>query len=238
MCSICVTANYTFLNEKLAKHYGIPNVTGSHFRKVMLPPGSPRAGLLGQGSILAPTSYATRTSVVLRGKYVLQNLLNTPPPAPPPNVPALKTESGSGQALSMREAMLQHRANPACAGCHAKMDPIGFALENFDATGRWRDEDGGKPIDVASSLPDGTRLDGVDGVRQLVLRDPALFVEAMTSKLLMYAVGRNVQYYDGPAIRAIARESQQRNYTFASLVEGVVESDQFQMRVKRARENK
>ena len=233
-----LTANYTFLNEKLAKHYGIPNVTGSHFRKVMLPPGSPRAGLLGQGSILAPTSYATRTSVVLRGKYVLQNLLNTPPPAPPPNVPALKTESGSGQALSMREAMLQHRANPACAGCHAKMDPIGFALENFDATGRWRDEDGGKPIDVASSLPDGTRLDGVDGVRQLLLRDPALFVEAMTSKLLMYAVGRNVQYYDGPAIRAIARESQQRNYTFASLVEGVVASDQFQMRVKRARENK
>ncbi len=233
-----LTANYTFLNEKLAKHYGIPNVTGSHFRKVMLPPGSSRAGLLGQGSILAPTSYATRTSVVLRGKYVLQNLLNTPPPAPPPNVPALKTESGAGQALSMREAMLQHRANPACAGCHAKMDPIGFALENFDATGRWRDEDGGKPIDVASSLPDGTRLDGVDGVRQLVLRDPALFVEAMTSKLLMYAVGRNVQYYDGPAIRAIARESQQRNYTFASLVEGVVASDQFQMRVKRTRENK
>ena len=233
-----LTANYTFLNEKLAKHYGIPNVTGSHFRKVMLPPGSPRAGLLGQGSILAPTSYATRTSVVLRGKYVLQNLLNTPPPAPPPNVPALKTESGAGQALSMREAMLQHRANPACAGCHAKMDPIGFALENFDATGRWRNEDGGKPIDVASSLPDGTRLDGVDGVRQLLLRDPSLFVEAMTSKLLMYAVGRNVQYYDGPAIRAIARESQQRNYTFASLVEGVVASDQFQMRIKRARENK
>lgn len=233
-----VTANYTFLNEKLAKHYGIPNVTGSHFRKVILPPGSPRAGLLGQGSILAPTSYATRTSVVLRGKYVLQNLLNTPPPAPPPNVPALKTESGSGQALSMREAMLQHRANPACAGCHAKMDPIGFALENFDATGRWRDEDGGKPIDVASSLPDGTRLDGVDGVRQLLLRDPALFVEAMTSKLLMYAVGRNVQYYDGPAIRAIASDAQKRNYTFASLVEGVVASDQFQMRVKRTRENK
>ncbi len=233
-----LTANYTFLNEKLAKHYGIPNVTGSQFRKVMLPPGSPRAGLLGQGSILAPTSYATRTSVVLRGKYVLQNLLNTPPPAPPPNVPALKTESGSGQALSMREAMLQHRADPACAGCHAKMDPIGFALENFDAVGRWRDQDGGKPIDVVSSLPDGTRLDGVDGVRQLVLRDPALFVEALTSKLLMYAVGRNVQYYDGPAIRRIAGESAKRNYTFASLVEGVVMSDQFGMRVKRARENR
>jgi hypothetical protein len=138
----------------------------------------------------------------------------------------------------MREAMLQHRANPACAGCHAKMDPIGFALENFDAVGRWRDEDGGKPIDVVSTLPDGTRLDGIDGVRQLLLRDPGLFVEAMTSKLLMYAVGRNVQYYDGPAIRAIARESQKRNYTFASLVEGVVTSDQFQMRVKRTRENK
>ena len=233
-----LTANYTFLNEKLAKHYGIPNVTGNHFRKVMLPPGSPRAGLLGQGSILAPTSYSTRTSVVLRGKYVLQNLLNSPPPAPPPNVPALKTESGSGQSLSMREAMLQHRANPACAGCHAKMDPIGFALENFDAVGRWRDQDGGRPIDVVSTLPDGTRLDGVDGVRQLVLRDPALFVEAMTSKLLMYAVGRNVQFYDQPGIRAIAGDSQKRNYTFASLVEGVVASDQFRMRVKRARENK
>jgi hypothetical protein len=233
-----MTANYTFVNERLAKHYGIPNVTGSNFRKVMLPPGSPRAGLLGQGSILTPTSYSTRTSVVLRGKYVLQNLLNTPPPPPPPNVPALKTESTAGHALSMREAMLQHRANPACAGCHAKMDPIGFALENFDAVGRWRDEDGGKPIDVVSTLPDGTRLDGVEGVRRLVLRDPRLFIEAMTSKLLMYAVGRNVQYYDGPAIRAIARESQKRNYTFASLVEGVVESEQFQLRVKRVSENK
>ncbi len=233
-----LTANYTFVNERLAKHYGIPNVTGSNFRKVMLPPGSPRAGLLGQGSILAPTSYSTRTSVVLRGKYVLQNLLNTPPPPPPPNVPSLKTESGAGKALSMREAMQQHRADPACAGCHAKMDPIGFALENFDAVGRWRDDDGGKPIDVVSTLPDGTRLEGVEGVRRLVLRDPALFVEAMTSKLLMYAVGRNVQYYDGPAIRAIVRESQKHNYTFASLVEGVVESDQFQMRIKRVSENR
>ncbi len=233
-----LTANYTFVNERLAKQYGIPNVTGSDFRKVMLPPGSPRAGLLGQGSILASTSYSTRTSPVLRGKYVLQNLLNTPPPAPPPNVPALKTESSAGQALSMREAMVRHRADPACAGCHAKMDPIGFALENFDAVGRWRDEDGGKPIDVVSSLPDGTRVDSVEGVRRLVLRDPGLFVEAMTSKLLMYAVGRNVQYYDGPAIRAIARESQKHNYTFASLVEGVVESDQFQMRVKRVSENR
>jgi hypothetical protein len=228
-----LTANYTFVNEKLAKHYGIPNVTGSHFRKVMLPEGSPRAGLLGQGSILAPTSYATRTSVVLRGKYVLQNLLNTPPPPPPPNVPALQTETGAGKALSMREAMLQHRANPACAGCHAKMDPIGFALENFDAVGRWRAEDGGGPIDVVSTLPDGTRLDGVDGVRQLLLRDPSLFVEAMTSKLVMYALGRNMQYYDGAAIRGIAQAAGKRNYTFASLVEGVVTSDQFQMRLKR-----
>jgi hypothetical protein len=228
-----LTANYTFVNEKLAKHYGIPNVTGSHFRKVMLPEGSPRAGLLGQGSILAPTSYATRTSVVLRGKYVLQNLLNTPPPPPPPNVPALQTETGAGKALSMREAMLQHRANPACAGCHAKMDPIGFALENFDAVGRWRAEDGGGPIDVVSTLPDGTRLDGVDGVRQLLLRDPSLFVEAMTSKLMMYALGRNMQYYDGAAIRGIAQAAGKRNYTFASLVEGVVTSDQFQMRLKR-----
>lgn len=230
-----LTANYTFLNERLAKHYGIPNVTGSHFRKVILPSGSPRAGLLGQGSILAATAYSTRTSVVLRGKYVLQNLLNTPPPPPPANVPALKTENGSGQALSMREAMLRHRADPACASCHARMDPIGFALENFDAVGRWRDEDGGKPIDVASSLPDGTRLSGAEGVRQFVLRNPDLFVEAMTSKLLMYAVGRNVQYYDQPAIRAIVRESAGRNYTFASQVLGVVNSAPFQTRITAGR---
>jgi hypothetical protein len=225
-----LTADYTFLNEPLAKHYGIPQITGSHFRRVTLPAGSPRRGLLGQGSVLSITSYSTRTSAVLRGKYVLENLLASPPPPPPPNVPSLNTER-SGKPLSMKEAMQLHRANPACAGCHAKMDPIGFALENFDALGRFRAEENGRPLEVATALPDGTIVDGVEGVRQLVLRDPALFVEAMTSKLLMYALSRNIQHYDQPTIRAIARESARQNYTFASLVLGVVNSTPFQSRM-------
>jgi hypothetical protein len=228
-----LTADYTFLNEPLAKHYGIPNITGSHFRRVTLPEGSPRRGLLGQGSILSITSYSTRTSAVLRGKYVLENLLASPPPPPPPNVPSLNTER-SGKPLSMKEAMQLHRANPACAGCHAKMDPIGFALENFDALGRWRAEENGRPLEVTSALPDGTTVDGVEGVRRLVLRDPALFVEAMTGKLLMYALTRNIQYYDQPTIRMIARESARQNYTFASLVQGVVSSTPFQSRMAQA----
>jgi mono/diheme cytochrome c family protein len=225
-----LTANYTFLNESLAKHYGIPQITGSHFRRVTLPEGSPRRGLLGHGSILSITSYSTRTSAVLRGKYVLENLLASPPPPPPPDVPSLNTER-SGKALSMKEAMQLHRASPACAGCHAKMDPIGFALENFDALGRYRTEENGRPLEVTSTLPDGTVVDGVEGVRRLVLRDPALFVEAMTGKLLMYALSRNLQYYDQPTIRVIARESARRNYTFASLVLGVVNSVPFQSRM-------
>ena len=228
-----LTADYTFLNEPLAKHYGIPQITGSHFRRVTLPAGSPRRGLLGQGSILSITSYSTRTSAVLRGKYVLDNLLASPPPPPPPNVPSLNTEQ-SGKPLSMKEAMQAHRANPACAGCHAKMDPIGFAMENFDALGRWRAEENGRPLEVTSALPDGTIVDGVEGVRQLVLRDPALFVEAMTSKLLMYALSRNIQHYDQPTIRVIARESARENYTFASLVLGVVNSVPFQSRMAQA----
>jgi mono/diheme cytochrome c family protein len=228
-----MTADYTFLNEPLAKHYGIPNITGSHFRRVTLPQGSPRRGLLGQGSILSLTAYTTRTSSVLRGKYVLENLLASPPPPPPPDVPSLETER-SGQPLSMKEAMQRHRASPACASCHARMDPIGFALENFDAIGRWRGEENGRPLDVVSALPDGTTVDGVEGVRRLVLRNPALFVEAMTGKLLMYALGRNIQYYDQPTIRVIARESARRNYTFGSLVLGVAGSVPFQSRMAQA----
>jgi hypothetical protein len=225
-----LTADYTFLNEPLARHYGIPNVTGSHFRRVTLPAASPRRGLLGQGSILSLTAYSTRTSAVLRGKYVLENLLASPPPPPPPNVPSLNTER-SGQPLSMKEAMQLHRASPACASCHAKMDPIGFALENFDALGRWRAEENGRPIEVSTALPDGTKVDGVEGVRQLVLRDKGLFVEAMTGKLLMYALGRNIQYFDQPTIRIVARDSARENYTFASLVFGVVNSVPFHSRM-------
>jgi hypothetical protein len=224
-----LTADYTFLNEPLARHYGIPQITGSHFRRVTLPKGSPRRGLLGQGSILSITSYSTRTSPVLRGKYVLENLLASPPPPPPADVPSLATER-AGTPLSMKEAMQLHRASPACAGCHAKMDPIGFALENFDALGRYRAEENGRPLEVTTALPDGTTVDGVEGVRQLVLRDPALFVEALTGKLLMYALTRNIQHYDQPMIRVIARESARQNYTFASLVLGVVNSVPFQSR--------
>ncbi|MBN1238137.1 MAG: DUF1592 domain-containing protein [Gammaproteobacteria bacterium] len=226
-----ITADYTFVNERLAEHYGIPFVKGSHFRRVALPAGSPRGGLLGHGSILTLTSYPTRTSPVLRGKYVLDNLLASPPPPPPPNVPALDAEPASERATTtLREAMAAHRENPECASCHAQMDPIGFAFEHFDAIGRWRDAEGGLPIEAASLLPDGTEVDGVEGVEQLLLRDPERFVGAVTEKLLMYALGRNVQYFDKPAVRKIVREAAADDYTFASLVRGVVQSVPFRMR--------
>jgi mono/diheme cytochrome c family protein len=226
-----LTANYTFLNERLAEHYGVPNVTGSEFRRVTFPAGNERGGLLGQGSILTLTSYSTRTSPVLRGKYILENLLNAAPPPPPPNVPSLVTEGKKpGEQLSLREAMVQHRAEPACANCHARMDPIGFAMENFDAVGRWREQDAGKPIDVSSKLNDGTVVDGIPGVKNLVLRDPARFAGAITDKLLMYAVGRNVQYFDQPAIREIVHKASAGDYKFADLVLGVAESMPFQTR--------
>jgi len=226
-----ITANYTFLNERLAKHYGIPFVKGAHFRRVELPPGSHRGGLLGHGSILTLTSYPTRTSPVLRGKYVLDNLLASPPPPPPPNVPALDAEEPDEQAtMTLREAMAAHRANPECASCHAQMDSIGFAFENFDAIGRWRDAEGGLPIEAASELPDGTVIDGIDGVRRLLLSDPERFVAAVTEKLLMYALGRNVQYYDKPAVRRIVRDAADENYTFAALIRGIVKSVPFRMR--------
>jgi hypothetical protein len=227
-----LTARHTFLNERLAKHYGIPNVYGSYFRRVDFDADSPRAGLLSQGSILTVTSYSTRTSPVLRGKYVLDNLLASPPPPPPAVVPALKTEddAAGGAPLTMRAAMVKHRANPECAGCHAKMDPIGFALEHFDAVGRWRDDDAGKPIDTLSTLVDGTTVDGLQGVQSLLLRNPELFVHAFTEKLMMYALGRNVQYYDAPAIRAIVHAAAEQNYAFSGLVDGIVRSVPFTMR--------
>ncbi len=227
-----IDADYTFLNERLADHYGIPNVSGSDFRRVLLPGESHRGGLLGQGSILMLTSYSTRTSPVLRGKFVLDNLLASPPPPPPPDVPALTINSReSGEALSMRDAMIQHRANPVCASCHATMDPIGFALENFDAIGRWRDTDAGDAIDTAGVFPGGASFEGMDGLKQVLLRQPEQFANAVTEKLLMFAVGRNVQYYDAPAVRAIVREAREDNYRFTSLVLGVVKSAPFQMRM-------
>ena len=226
-----LTANYTFLNERLAKHYGIPNIEGSYFRRYTFPQGSVRGGLLGQGSILTLTSYATRTSPVLRGKWVLENLLSAAPPPPPPNIPALKTEGKqAGETLSMREAMTQHRANPACASCHARMDPIGFAMENFDAIGRWRDTDAGNSIDASGVFPDGVKFEGMAGLRKVLLDHPGQFVDTVAGKLLMYGVGRNLQYYDAPSVRAIVRDAAKDNYTFSSLILGVVKSVPFQMR--------
>jgi len=226
-----ITADYSFLNERLAEHYGIPFIKGTHFRRVELPAGSHRGGLLGHGSILTLTSYPTRTSPVLRGKYVLDNLLASPPPPPPPDVPALDAEEpGEHVTRSLRDAMAAHRANPECASCHAQMDPIGFAFEHYDAVGHWRDAEGGLPIEAASLLPDGTLLDGIDGVKQLLLSDPERFVGAVTEKLLMYALGRNVQYYDKPAVRKIVRAAAEDDYTFAALVRGIVKSVPFRMR--------
>ena len=226
-----MTADYTFLNERLAKHYGVPHVYGSHFRRVDLT-DSGRRGLLGQGSILTLTSYATRTSPVLRGKWILENLLSAPPPPPPPDVPALDETTADGRPRSMREAMEQHRTNPVCASCHAQMDPLGFALENFDAIGRWRSRsESGGPIDTAGVLPDGSPVDGPAGLRAGLLRTPEQFVTTVTEKLLMYALGRGVEHYDAPTVRAIVREAGDEAYSFSSIVLGIVNSTPFQMRM-------
>ncbi|HEY1306907.1 MAG TPA: DUF1592 domain-containing protein [Vicinamibacterales bacterium] len=226
-----LTANYTFLNERLAAHYGIPNVKGSYFRRVTLPEGSVRGGLLGQGSILTLTSYSTRTSPVLRGKWVLENLLSSAPPPPPADIPALRTEAAStGKPLTMRAAMAQHRANPSCAGCHARMDPIGFAMENLDAVGAWRDLDGFNTIDAVGVFPDGTKFDGVGGLKKELLRQSDQFVATVAEKLLMYAVGRNLQYYDAPSLRAVLRDAASSGNTMPALVLAVVKSRPFQMR--------
>ena len=225
-----LTADYTFVNERLAKHYGIPGIYGSHFRRIPLPPESPRGGLLGHGSILAVTGYATRTSPVVRGKWVLENLLGTPPPPPPPNVPPLSEEK-SDAVLSMRERMVEHRRNPVCAACHALMDPVGLSLENFDAIGRWRTlTDGFAPIDASGALPDGTTFDGVAGLRLALVNRADQFVRTLTERLLTYALGRAVEHYDQPAVRAIERQAARDDYRFSSLVLGIVNSTPFQMR--------
>ena len=226
-----LNANYTFLNERLAKYYGIPNVYGSNFRRVTLAGDSIRGGLLGQGSILTVTSYANRTSPVQRGKWVLENILGTPPPPPPPNVPPLTEDNPVGKVLTMRERMAQHRTNPACSGCHQLMDPIGLSFEHFDATGRWRNQsEGDIPIDAAGALPGGATFEGVSGLKQALLNRPELFVTTVTEKLLTYALGRGMDYYDAPAIRAITRQARNNDYRFASLILGVVKSSPFQMR--------
>ena len=226
-----LTADYTFLNERLAKHYDIAGVYGSDFRRVELGDGN-RRGLLGQGSILTVTSYPDRTSPVGRGKWVLENVLGTPPPPPPPNVPELEPSAGSDKVLAMRERMEQHRANPVCASCHRVMDPLGLALENFDAVGRWRGYmPGGTAIDASGAMPDGTAFDGPADLRELLVQKPAQFATVVTEKLMTYALGRGVDYYDIPSVRQITREAAANDYGLASLVVGVVQSTPFQMRL-------
>ena len=222
-------ADYSFLNERLASHYGVPNVFGDGFRRVMLPKEQ-RGGLLGQGSILTVTSPPERTSPVFRGKWILQNILNTPPPPPPRNVPALADKGAGGKTVSVRERLEQHRQNPVCASCHAPMDPLGFALEHFDAIGRWRTLDGGTAIDASGVMPDGTTFVGLGGLRDTLLADPESFARTVTEKLMVYAIGRALQHYDGPAVRAILRNAASSNYRWSDLILGVVSSPAFQMR--------
>jgi len=225
-----IKADYTFLNERLAKHYGIPQVYGSRFRRVALAPGSQRGGLLRHGSILAVTSYATRTSPVLRGVWVLDNIFGAPPPPPPPNVPALEDTSVSA-SLPMRQRLGAHRANPVCASCHKTIDPVGFAMESFDAVGRWRDSDGDSgPVDVSGGLPGAGEFRGVAGLEEALLSRPELFAGRLTEKLLTFALGRGVESYDAPAVRKILREAEPGGYRSSSILLGIVKSVPFQMR--------
>ncbi|HEX4949358.1 MAG TPA: DUF1592 domain-containing protein [Blastocatellia bacterium] len=223
-------ANYSFLNQRLAEHYGVPGIYGSQFRRVNFNDPN-RGGLLGQGSILTVTSYPNRTSVVQRGRWILENLLGAPPPPPPPDVPDLKPHGKDGRLLSMREQMDLHRANAVCASCHARMDPIGFALENYDAIGRWRTKDAGLPIDASGKLPDGTKFTGPNELRKILLtghRDE--FVATVIEKLLTYALGRGLEHYDLPTVRSIMRETAKDNYRLPALISTIVKSTPFQMR--------
>jgi Protein of unknown function (DUF1592)/Protein of unknown function (DUF1588)/Protein of unknown function (DUF1587)/Protein of unknown function (DUF1585)/Protein of unknown function (DUF1595)/Cytochrome C oxidase, cbb3-type, subunit III len=227
-----LSANYTFLNERLAKHYGISNVYGTRFRRVTLDPAEWRGGLLRQGSILTVTSYATRTSPVLRGKFVLDTLLGVPPPPPLPDVPALKDNTVDGR-LSVRDRIAEHRRDATCAPCHNLMDPLGLSLERFDAVGRRRVADGGAPIDVSGSLPDGSTFTDVDGLERALLKRPELFVSTLVEKLEIYALGRGLDYYDAPVTRAIVKDARPANYRLTSLILGIVKSRPFQMRTSR-----
>src|SRR5215468_3040033 len=232
-----IRADYTFLNERLAKHYGIPNVYGSRFRRVTLTPESHRGGLLRQGSVLSVTSYATRTSPVLRGVFVLKNIFGAPPPPPPPNVPALD-ESNVAANLPMRERMAAHRRNPACASCHRMIDPVGFALENFNAVGQWREADAdGQPVDPTADLPGAGEFRGIDGLEDALLSRPELVAATITENLLTFGLGRGVEYYDAPAVRKILRDSEKDGYRLSSLILGIVQSVPFQMRNARVDKN-
>jgi hypothetical protein len=226
-----LTADYSYLNERLALHYGIRNVKGDSFRRVTLP-DSKRYGLLGKGGILMLTSYPNRTAPVLRGAWILERITGTPPAPPPPNVEALKENKVGQKALTMRELLAQHRSKPGCFSCHGVMDSLGFALENFDATGRWREKDrfAGEVIDASGELPDGSHINGPNDLRKALLAKPDQFVQTLTEKLLMYSLGRPVEYHDMPTVRAIVRAAEKDNYRFSSIVMHIINSEPFQMR--------
>ena len=224
-----LNADYTFVNERLARHYGMPNIYGSRFRRVPVPTES-RRGLLGQASILTVTSYPNRTSPVERGKWILTNLLGVPPQPPPPNIPPLPDNGADGKVVSLRERMERHRSNPVCAGCHRVMDPIGFSMENFDGIGRWRAKEDGIAIDASGTLFTGAKLDGVNALRQEMTRRPDVFVGVLTERMLTYAVGRGLEYYDMPAVRKIVQDARSTDYKFSSIVLGVTRSVPFQMK--------
>ncbi len=223
-----IRSDHTYLDERLARHYGIPHVYGSRFRRVDLAEDSPRGGLLGQGSVLTVTSYATRTSPVVRGDWVLKTLLGTTVPPPPKDVPSLDSVIDPG--LTVRERLSIHREDAACASCHNLMDPIGFSLEHFDAVGRWRERDAGQAVDASGELPDGSKFVGVSGLEAGILANPDRFVTAMTQKIMTFALGRGVAYYDGPAVRRIVSQAGERDYRFSQIVLGIVKSEPFQMR--------
>jgi hypothetical protein len=228
-----VNADYTFMNQRLAKHYGVPGIYGDQMRRVAVK-DEYRKGLLGHASVLTVTSNDDRTNPVSRGKYILTNILGTPPPEPPPDVPPLNEISG--KALSMRERMQEHRANAVCANCHKLMDPIGLSLENFDAVGRWRTTDSGVPIDARDTLYNGVQVDGPVSLRNAITAHPEQFVRTMSEMLLTYALGRGIEHYDMPVVRSIVKNAAAQNYKFSTLVLGVVKSTPFQMRVKKLQE--
>jgi hypothetical protein len=224
-----LTADYTFVNERLARQYGIPNIYGTHFRRVKLA-DERRRGLLGHGSVLTVTSYPNRTSPVLRGKWILENIMGTPPPPPPANVPPFPENEEGAKPKPIREILEEHRRNPACATCHAVMDPLGFSLENFDATGEWRKKDRSGPIDPSGILADGTKVDGPVALRQALLKHPERFVDTMTEKLMIYALGRGLEHYDMPVVRGIVRDAAKQDYKFSALISNIVKSTPFQMK--------
>jgi hypothetical protein len=226
-----LNANYTFVNERLARHYGIPGIYGSRFRRVTLPRQDQRGGLLAQGALLATTSYPDRTSPVLRGKFLLNNIFGLPVPPPPPGVDTNLAEKPGAAPASIRERLAEHRTNPSCASCHSVIDPLGFALENFDVIGGWRTVDeSGKAVDASGTTLSGTKIDGLAGLRALLLERPEQFPRTVTEKLLAYALGRPLEYYDRPAVRAIVRAAAADGYRWSSLVRGIVESPAFLMR--------